>query len=72
MEKKIEEEKWINENDCISKNDNWINVVKDFENNFSIPDEEKYLFQYQHFINELNDNENLFKIRHINSEYYFE
>ena len=72
MEKKIEEEKLINENDCISENDNWINLVKDFENSFSIPDEGKYLSKYKPFINELNDTENLFKIRHINSAYYFE
>ena len=72
MEKKIEEEKLINENDCISENDNWINLVKDFENSFSIPDEGKYLTKYKPFINELNDTENLFKIRHMNSAYYFE
>jgi hypothetical protein len=69
---KKREIKEFDETSCVDDVDTWINIVKEFQTNLLIPDEGKNLNKYKPFLNDDDDLNHCFTIKHVKSAYYFE
>lgn len=72
IENKKKEIKATDETSYVDDIDTWNKIVKEFQTNLLIPDEGKYINKYKPFNNNDNDLNHSFKIKHVNSAYYFE
>ena len=72
IENKKKEIKETDETSYVDDIDTWNKIVKEFQTNLLIPDEGKYINKYKPFNNNDNDLNHSFKIKHVNSAYYFE
>ena len=72
IENQKSEIKEIDETSYVEDVDTWINIVKEFQTNLLIPDEGKNLNKYKPFLNDDDDLNHCFTIKHVKSAYYFE